>query len=237
MKTTLSLSALKKVMFLSTLLITFIAQAQNEVILRNTKRNVESAKKGHLGFTGSFGVRSSTLSSNYAAIDGMQILEEGGSAGLIWGSRAFETKLAIGYYYSASRVKHTIDLVEFEATSHFYPIRAFKKEYKRINPYISTGINKNQYKLYGFYTHEQNNTTNYSVSREPFLGKMNVYNASLGAGVAISLMNDYDFVKVFVATQYNKPFSTSASTDFRQTKTSGQWSFNLGVSFGTNQLK
>ncbi|NBW34468.1 MAG: hypothetical protein EBR30_05505 [Cytophagia bacterium] len=237
MKTTLSLSTIKKVIFLSTLLITFIAQGQHEVMFRNTVRNVEAVKKNHIGFTSSFGVRSSTLSSNYAAIDGMQVLEEGGSAGLLWGSRSFETKLAIGYYYSAARVKHTIDLVELEATSHFYPIRAFKKSSTRVNPYITTGINKNNYKLYGFYTQEKNTATNYSVSREPYIGKVDVYNASLGAGVAISLMNDYDFVKVFAATQYNKPFSTSSSADFHQTTISGQWSFNLGVSFGRNQFK
>lgn len=234
MKTKTSLSALKGVLIVITLLITSVAQGQ---LMRSNNRNIAAAKRDHLGFTVSFGVRSSVLSSNYAAIDGMQALEEGGSAGLVWGSRAFETKLVIGYYYSAAQVKHTTDMIEMEATSNFYPLHAFKKEDSRINPYFSMGVTKNYYKLYGYYTTEENSQINYSVSREPYLGKLDVYNASLGAGVAINLLNNYDFVKLFAATQYNKPFSTIASNDFRQTKTSAQWSFNLGVSFGTNRLK
>jgi hypothetical protein len=128
-------------------------------------------------------------------------------------------------------------MIELEVASNFYPLRALKKEDSRINPYFSMGVTKNYYKLYGYYTTEENSQINYSVSREPYLGKLDVYNASLGAGVAINLLNNYEFVKLFAATQYNKPFSTIASSDFRQTQTSGQWSFNLGVSFGTNRLK
>lgn len=234
MKTTTGLSALKGVILISSLFIATVAQGQ---LSRSNNRDVASAKKDHLGFTVSFGVRSSTLSSNYTAIDGMQALEEGGSAGLVWGSRSFETKLVIGYYYSAARVKHTIDMIELEATSHFYPLRALKKGDSKVNPYFSAGITKNYYKLYGYYTQEESGQVNYSVSREPYLGKLDVYNASLGAGISINLMNDFDFVKLFAATQYNTPFSTIASNDFRQTQTSAQWSFNLGVSFGTNRLK
>lgn len=234
MKTTAGLSALKGIIVLSSLLIASIAQAQ---LMRSTNRDVAAAKKDHLGFTVSFGVRSSTLTSNYAAINGMQALEEGGSAGLVWGSRSFETKLNIGYYYSAASVKHTVDMIEMEAASHFYPLRAIKKTDSRINPYFSAGVTKNYYKLYGYYTQAENGQINYSVSREPYLGKLDVYNASVGAGIAINLMNNYDFVKLFAAAQYNKPFNTIASTDFRQTQTSAQWSFNLGVSFGTNRLK
>lgn len=234
MRTKTSPSALKGLLLLSSLFIAFVVQGQ---VARDTDRDIELVKKDHLGLTVSFGVRSSTLKSNHSAIDGMQALEEGGSAGLVWGSRAFETKLVMGYYYSAARVKHTVDMIEMEASSHFYPLRAIKKGTSRINPYFSAGVTKNYYKLYGFYTKDNVSPINYSVSREPYLGKLDVYNASLGAGVAINLMNDYDFVKLFAAAQYNKPFRSIASTDFHQTQTSDQWSFNLGVSFGTNRFK
>lgn len=237
MKSRINDSIARGVLLIIISLVVIIAQAQEFEPLRKTEKDVEQVKRDHVGFMVSFGTRSSTLSSNYAAIDGMNVLEEGGSAGIIWGSRAFETEITLGYYYSAARVAHTTDLIEVRSSTRFYPLRAIKKGSSRVNPFLSAGVTKNYYKLYGYYTTEEITQINCSVSKEPYLGNLNVYNASVGAGVSVSLLNDYDFLKLFASTNYSRPFSTQSSTDFRQTTMSDLWSFNLGVSFGVNRFK
>lgn len=237
MKTKITDRVVRGILIILICLLVIAAQAQEFEALRSYKKDIESVKRDHIGFAVSFGTRSSTLSSNYAAIDDTKVLQEGGAVGFIWGSRAFETEIVIGYYYSAASVTHTTDLIDVRSLTRFYPLRAIKKGGSRVNPFLSAGVTKNYHRLYGYYTKEETTKINYSVSKEPYIGNLNVYNALVGAGVSVSLLNDYDFVKLFASTNYSQPFSMQGSTDFRQTTMSGQLSFNLGVCFGVNRFK
>lgn len=226
MKKNISGRAAKLILTLFAASIVFATQAQE----------FGMEKKDHIGLTGSFGMRSGTLHSNLSAIDNMNLVNEGGSLGVLWGNKAFEAKLAVGYYYSNIQVAHTTDVLLAEFSSNFYPIRAITKRAVKVEPYLIGAIAKNYHKLHGYYVGDQSGPINYSVSLEPYLGYLDVYNASVGIGVEVSLLDDYDFVKIFADAKYSNPFTTRSSSAFTQTTVSNQVSFNLGISFGTNHF-
>ncbi len=196
-----------------------------------------SDQRDHLGFTASFGTRSNKVSSNYAAIDNMKLVEEGGSAGLIWGSKIVETKLTIGFYYSSSKVPHTTDLMEIESSTNFYPLSALTKKIHIVEPYVTGGFSKNYYKLHGYYIGEQPKGVNHSVAIEPYLGSLDVYLFSIGSGIDVNLGDKFQFIKLFADAKYSSPFASIKSTVFKDTRLSNQMTINVGVSFGMNRLK
>lgn len=196
-----------------------------------------SNQRDHIGFNASFGIRSSKISSNYTAIDKMALIEEGGSLGLLWGSKALETKLNIGFYYSSSKVPHTTDLIEIETSANFYPLTLITKRMHVVEPYLIGGISKNYYKLHGYYIGEQSGVINRSVDIEPFLGSLDIYLFSIGSGVAVNLGDKYQFIKLFADAKYSSPFASKKSSVFAETNMSDQLAVNVGVAFGMNRLR
>jgi len=191
--------------------------------------------KDHVGFSVSFGSRSNKIISNHAAINGMKLLEEGGSAGVLWGNSVMETKLTVGYYYSASRVAHTVDLINIESAVKLYPLHLITGKTSRVEPYLSTGISANNYKFYGFYAGNET-APNYSLSMEPYLGNLNSYIGSIGAGLEVNLLNEDNFIKVFTEVNYQSTLFQKSSDLFKHTQLSNQLVINLGVSFGINRF-
>ncbi|MEO7991294.1 MAG: hypothetical protein ABI663_17215 [Chryseolinea sp.] len=205
----------------------FIKKSEAQTIYSENQRD-------HLGLVASFGTRYNTISSNYASIDKMRLQEEGGSAGVVWGRRAFETKLMIGFYYSGSKVPHTTDLIEIETSANFYPLSLFTKKNRVIDPYFVGGVSKNYYRMYGYYAKHEPGPSNHSVGIEPYLGSMDVYMLSIGSGVAFNLGSKFQFIRLFTGARYSKPFASIKSTTFNDTHFSNQITFNVGVSFGMN---
>lgn len=195
-----------------------------------------SNQRDHLGFSASFGIRSNKVSSNYTAIDKMALLQEGGSAGLVWGTKALETKLNIGFYYSSDKVPHTTDLIEIQTNANFYPLSLITNKPHIVEPYLTGGISKNYYKFHGFYIGEKQSGTNYSVDIEPYLGSLDVYLFSIGSGVAVNLGDKYQFIKLFADAKYSSPFASKKSTVFKDTNISSQLGCNVGIAFGMNRL-
>ena len=199
-----------------------------------SQAQTNDVKKDHLGFSVSFSSRFNKITSNHAAIDNVKLVEEGASIGLVWGKDAVETKISIGYYYSASSVPHTIDLVNLESSLSFYPLKAFSKGIQKVQPYLTTGLSGNNYKLYGYYSGTESNT-NYSKSIEPYLGNVISYFGSIGAGVEVNLLNENDFVKLFSEVNYHSAWYQNSSELFSNTHISNQLSINFGVSFCLNR--
>lgn len=191
--------------------------------------------KSHAGISVSFGSRSNKVSSNHTAIDNMKLMEVGGSVGVLWGNNIVETKLALGYYYSASSVAHTVDLINLESAIQFYPLQAITGKTHKINPYVSTGLTANQYKFYGFYAGNEG-VINYSVSIEPYLGNVTSYFGSVGAGLEVNLLDQDDFVKLFAEVNYHSALLQKSSDLFTNTRVSNQVSIQVGVSFGVNRF-
>lgn len=220
----------------------FILNASAGLIILFTTLNfttsqaqIKDVKKDHLGFSVSFGSRWNKLSSDHAAIDQMKLVGEGASVGLLWGNDLVETKVTVGYYYSASRVPHTVDLVNVESSFQFYPLYALTGRTHKVQPYLTTGLAANNYKLHGYYS-GADGETNYSVSIEPYLGNVISYFGSAGAGFEVNLLNQNDFVKFFSEVNYHSALHQKSSELFKSTRVSNQVSINVGLSFGLNRF-
>jgi len=200
-----------------------------------SRAQINDTKKDHLGFSVSFGSRLNKISSDHSAIDKMKLVEEGASVGLLWGNDIVETKVTVGYYYSASGVPHTVDLVNVESSLQFYPLYALSGRTHKVQPYLTTGFSANNYKLYGFYL-GGDGAVNYSVAIEPYLGNVTSYFGFVGAGFEVNLLNQNDFVKFFSEVNYQSAVYQRSSEQFKNTRVSNQLSINVGLSFGLNRF-
>jgi hypothetical protein len=89
----------------------------------------------YLGFEANFGVKTSKLSSDLAAINKMNLVEEGGSIGLVMGNQVVKGRMQVaGFYYSNSSVKHAVNIVESSLGLNVYPLKFINKSRQAINP-------------------------------------------------------------------------------------------------------
>ncbi len=200
--------------------------------INTSKAQINNAERHHIGVSVSFGSKATKISSNIAHIHQLNLLQEGGAVGLLWGNKALETKLAVGFYYSASRVDHTIDLINLESSFNFYPLSALTGRKHKFEPYLTAGISANNYKFYGFYTASEAVKPNFSVSEEPYLGSVATYYGSIGTGLEFNLLRQNDFVKIFTEVNYSNPLIQKAADPFKNTHFSNQICVSLGVSVG-----
>jgi hypothetical protein len=210
------------------------------VIFQSGVLNAQALKKFardyQLGFEGSFGVKTFSLSSNIAALNGLNVTEEGGSVGVAIGAQALRIKIRQGYFYSSSAVVQTVDEVRSAFIGNFYPLQLLIKGNSRFQPYFTGGIERNILKMYGTYDSENTQPRNYSVSEAPFLGKLATVVTSFGAGLEYNVKGPGNFVSFFAEARYGKPVgTTSSSAFFNQTNVSDQLLINVGIGFGYNK--
>lgn len=186
-----------------------------------------------IGFEGSFGIKTFSLSSDIAAINGLNVTEEGGTIGVVMGARALRLKLRQGYFYSSSAVAQTVDEVRSAFIANLYPLQLFRGNNTRFQPYFTAGVERNIFKMYGTYGSESIKPRNYSVSEAPFLGKISNMIASVGAGLEYRVTTPGHYINVFAEGRYGKSFRTISSGElFSGTGLSDQLVFSLGVGFG-----
>jgi hypothetical protein len=188
----------------------------------------------YIGFEGTFGVRSFTIKSDVPEVNHLQVVEEGGSAGIVIGNNVFKASARIlGFYYSISSVPRTIDLFESEMVVQYYPLQRLLRS-SGMKVYVSSGVSMDKIKFYGHYL-KQDEPINYSDIREPYLGKLSQLNASVGIGFEYRLPN-VDFVHLFAEGRYGIPIqSTSSTKAFANTTIKNFTSISVGVSFGRKQ--
>ena len=196
-------------------------------------------KEGRLykGFVASFATRSAIISSNIQKIDQMNILQAGGRIGLIFGNSVVRSKIGLlGYYSSTGSTGGTIDLYQSNAVIHFYPLALLMKRSLMVEPYITGGVDYDQFKFYGYYLNREPGETNYSQAEAPYLGKIKEVNAAVGAGIEVKLKDDYDFIHLFSEVRYGR--NLSRKTDdaaFGQTVIARQIQVVVGISFGAHR--
>ena len=188
----------------------------------------------YIGFEANFGVKTSKLSSDLAPINKMNLVEEGGSIGLVMGNQLVKGRMQVaGFYYSNSSVKHTVNIVESSLVLNVYPLKFINKSRQAINPYVSGGVDYSTMKFFGFYNEtEANKKVNYSSSSAPFLGKVSSTQGTVGAGVEWRLPQMHDFVHLFAEARYSWAVTQDADELFKNTTISSSTSINVGVSFG-----
>lgn len=209
---------------------------------QNYIRPRHADKKLYLGFDASFGTRLFQVQSNVAAIHKMNVLEEGGTAGILFGNDVAQVKLRQGYFYSASRVRYTTDLIETGFEININPLQLGRLSWRRCEPYVLAGVTRNAIKFHGHYLDVSGANTygegrdsqkpNYSHSEMPYLGA--VVSARLDAGVGmmyhVRVMDS--FLRFFGEVRYGYTVGGSATPQFENTSTAHQLSFSLGTSFG-----
>lgn len=191
------------------------------------------ARKNQVGFEGSFGIKTFTMSSDIAQIDGLVVVEDGGNIGVGIGAGAFRLKVRQGYYYSSSSVAQTVDEVRSSVAANIYPMQLFGKSKSRFQPYVTGTVEHNILNMYGTYGGETSQIRNYSVSQAPFLGRINTVVASVGAGIEYKVTSPGHFISFFAEGRCGKAIQTlNTSNMFSSTATSNQVAVNIGIAFG-----
>lgn len=191
------------------------------------------AREYQVGFEGSFGMKTFSVSSNIAAINGLNVTEEGGMIGVGIGAKALRVKIRQGYFYSSSMVAQTVDEVRSAFVANLYPLQLAPTNKSRFQPYLTAGVERNIFKMYGTYGSENNKPRNYSVSEAPFLGKISNMITSVGAGLEYRVTTPGHFINVFAEGRYGKSFRTLSSNElFNGTSLSDQMVINVGIAFG-----
>jgi hypothetical protein len=200
-------------------------------------------RKGHVnaGFDVAFGTKNFNVFSDIPALDQMRVVQEGGAAGLFMGNDRIKVKIKQGYFYSASSVPQSVDLIESDATINLNFLQLKKIRSRNFDPYILAGIERNALKFYGFFNNKQtdagnrsnlqNPRINYSVSETPYKGKVVALRATVGFGLAYRIPIQYSYVKVYSECKYGYPVKSS-SLELKNTTVSNQFTVNAGVSFG-----
>lgn len=206
------------------------------LVLKSCMVTAQSFKPAkYLGFEGTFGVRSFTLSSDIAQLDQLNVVQEGGNAGIVYGVAGLRGKLRLaGFYYSSAQTSRTINGFETEGLVNFYPLELGKyTSGSKVQPYILGGATYNNIKFFGHYLNENDKPINYSDPREPKLGAISVVNLSVGAGMEWKLVDDYNFVHLFGELKYGIPVVQNASNAaFANTTVAKYMAVNVGVAFG-----
>jgi hypothetical protein len=189
------------------------------------------------GLVASFGTRSALVSSDIQELNQSSMLQAGGRVGVIFGNNAVRSKVGLlGYYSSAGNTPGTIDLYQSNIAVHFYPLALVMNRTPMVEPYITGGLDYDQYKFYGYYINREPGETNYSQSEAPYLGKIKEVNAAMGAGIEVKLKDDYDFIHLFSEVRYGHNLSRKTNDDaFGRTEISRQMHVIVGITFGAHR--
>lgn len=197
-------------------------------------QHTRSANRYFKGFDASFGQLAFKSESNIGEINRNQVNLAGGQIGLILGTPMVRTKVGIlGYYSSVSDIAGTIDLYQNNISANVYPLALLTEEKLIFNPYITAGMNYNRFKMYGYYLSKDAGPVNYSVTLEKSLGTLRQFNATLGAGFEINILEDNNFVHLYSEAIYAKNLSGNFDHyEFRHTEFRNQLMVSVGVRYG-----
>ena len=192
----------------------------------------QQTESRYTGFEVNFGIKSTKLTSDLSAISNMEVMEEGGSLGFVMGNDFLKARLqAVGFYYSSSSVRQTVNMIESALMVNLYPIAMLTQKGCALNPYVSGGADYSSMKFFGHYG-GTDTQFNFSSSRAPYVGQVLSTRGTVGAGLEWRLKRDFDFVHLFAEARYSFNVSRDADEVFAKTQVANTTSVNLGVSFG-----
>jgi hypothetical protein len=193
-------------------------------------------QRTYLGFTASFGTRSFTINSDIPELDNMKVVQEGGSAGILFGNEVFQARIHVaGLFYSAARTPRTVNRFELEGLMNYYPLKSLGIA-SRTQPYLVGGVAQDFIKFYGRYlSNGEGKPVNNSVSTEPELGRILQTRATVGFGIEYNIPSGISFVKLFAESRYGLPLVYQPGNMFKNTTIKNAAAINVGVSFGILQ--
>lgn len=225
-------------LFLGLNIHSFVAGAQTSVsttaneggYVRERTRDVYGIFKGA---GASFHSRIFSLKSDIPELDGLTVYQEGGQAGLFVGNRTLRARLGLlGLMYSAMRVPRTINVFEVEGGLNYYFLSASKRM-RFVEPYVTSGLVFDVLRFKGHYLAGEDVIVNNSAP-EPYLGSITKFDATVGGGIELGILNAEQFVHFFTEVKYGVKLSQSASNQaFENTSVSNQTMVSIGLRFGS----
>lgn len=209
-----------------TILLAIAVNSVSAQELRFSKRVI------YRGVDGSFGGTSASISSNIAKLNGLKLNTEGGALGFVFGTESVRTTSRIGFYYSSSNVKQTIDQFVAGNAVNIYPIAIMRPEMSRVEFYLSVGADYSIFKFAGNYLEKDARNQPGNIW-DLYKGKINQLSLSGGLGIEYKVY-DYDhFLHIYGVVRTGMPVMRQASTEaLENTKIGQQLFFNVGIRCG-----
>src|SRR5688572_4773442 len=216
-----------------TFILIIVLVIQSQIVTAQLLKNMQFK-----GIDVSFGTRSFELQSDITEISSLEVMQDGGQLGVIFGNDVIRTKIGLaGFYYSSNSVCYQVDLFQSDIAFNVYPLMMISGAYTKVQPYLTGGAAYDKTKFFGHYLNPDKTTINYSTSKVPFLGSVNQLRGSFGAGIEYHLLdNGRDFIHFFTEIKYGKALAGKTSfAAFENTSISDQLLVNVGVRFGAHQ--
>ncbi|MGC1240642.1 MAG: hypothetical protein WA874_03595 [Chryseosolibacter sp.] len=206
-------------------------------LLLQTMLGYAQSADTYRGFVASFGTRTANISSDIAKLNGSGLVQTGGQLGLVYGNKIVKSRIGLlGYYTSGGSSAGTTDLFASNISVNFYPLSLLSNRTFVLEPYLTAGLDYDQYKFYGFYLQQEPGQMNYSQAEAPFLGKIKQVNTTGGVGIQVKLKDQFDFIHVF--SEFRMGHNLSANTKhvaFAETQTKNPRQLIVGISFGAHR--
>jgi hypothetical protein len=188
----------------------------------------------YMGFDISIGSQQNQIKSNIEKINALPVKYFGGMVTGILANPVGKIKGGIGMYHSGDNVPFTFDLVAANLTVNLYVLRINEIKYHTIEPYVFAGVSQTRISCYGNYLLPGTSQTNFSMSEQPYLGKVGTSHVLVGAGAEYQLENhSSDFVHLYAEVSYGSSVY-SQRTESMLAKSSIPkclW-VTVGISFG-----
>lgn len=187
-----------------------------------------------IGLEAQFGVQSFSIESNIETINGMNVLQEGGTLGVVYGGNAFRTHLQLaGFYYSAASVKRTVDQFRTGFYTTIHPVALMTGNVVKVSPYVVTGASYTDLRFFGHYLNNADAKVNYSTTQEPYIGSIKRINGRVGLGLEWNKHIGKNFIQVFGEGVYAAPLVENANREvLKGTSATEMISFHVGVRAG-----
>ncbi len=195
-------------------------------------------KEVNKGFEISVASSSYRLMSNSHHLNNLPVVSTGFNVGAMWSNQITKARVYSGLYYTNTGVPRDIDLLNFGVASNVYGLQLFNKRVRFVEPYLSTGFELGVSSFFGNYM-SSDKVINYSITKEPLIGKTYSTKINLGAGVELHYENDQrQFLHFFAELRYGIPISTAANVvDLSGTVSKNLMGVLLGIQFGIIKQK
>ena len=201
-------------------------------LLTDTAR-AKTDKPLYLGYELALGTPVYTLKSDLVQLNDLHVSNLGIIVGGVAANKFGKLKFNAGLYYSNASLPYSFDLFTGGLSANVYLLRIGDPKYHTVEPYFVGGMAQQHIKFYGNYINT-NATSNYSISREQFQGKVVTTQFNVGLGAEYQLENDHgDFIHLFAEVTYGVPIATQCTREvFESTHIITPVSSSIGISFG-----
>lgn len=204
--------------------------AQQNILMPSFLR---SDSYSYSGLDFSMSVRNYTFESDIPELKKLAVRQAGANIGGVWGSSFAKIRPRVGLFYSDGSVPHTIDMAEIAVSGNIYFMKKINHRRRSIEPYLVGNISYQCTKFFGTYL-DDDATTNYSVSEEKVLGRVDALRATGGFGGEMQLWSaNGQFIHLYSEVLTGMSMRTHYSNEsFAETFSRRPARLTVGISVG-----